>query len=242
MSGLQWVIGWACTLECFALFAILVYRKHYRRLPVFTLYAAAIALNGLALGIAYTLNAWIWEAWLIGQVVVAALRFGVALELSQVIFGAFRAAAVTARRVIFVILIVTAFTAMSVTGPGVTYHQFNGEMVPRLATGAIWILTALAALVLWYRLPLGDLQKAVLMAYAPYLLIFTVGMNVLTSSGWHLRFWVGYVDTLSFSALLLYWCRVAWRTAAETSRPDPPASDGMGDHRLLTRSDAAGGM
>jgi hypothetical protein len=237
MSGLQWVIGWVSTLLAFALFAILVYRKHSRRLPIFTLYAAGIAVNGLALGIAYTWNTRIWETWLIGQVVVATLRFGVALELSRVIFGAFRAAAITAQRVVFVILIVTAFTAMSVTGPA-TYAQFNGEMVPRLATGAIWIFTALAALVLWYRLPLGDLQKAILMGYAPYLLIFTVGMNLLTSIGWHLRSWFGYVDTLSFFALVFYWCRVAWRTAPETSRPFPPSSVGSGDHRLLSRSDA----
>src|SRR5450432_3115430 len=235
MSGLQWVIGWAGTLQGFALFAILVYRKHFRRLPVFTLYAAAIAVDTLALGIAYAWNTRIWETWLIGQVVVAALRFGVALELSQVIFGAFRAAAVTARRVVFVILIVTALTAMSVTGPDVTYVQFNGEMVPRLATGAIWIFTALAALVLWYRLPLGDLQKAILMGYAPYLLIFTVGMNLLTGIGWHLRSWVGYVDTLTFFALVHYWCRVAWRTASETSQPFPPSPTGR-DQRLMSRS------
>jgi hypothetical protein len=239
MSGLQWVIGWTGTLQGFALFAILIYRKHIRRLPIFTLYAAAIAVYALALGIAYAWNTRIWETWLVGQVVVAGLRFGVALELSHVIFGAFRAAAVTARRVIFVILIVTAFTAMSVTGPA-TYAQFNGEMVPRLATGAIWIFTALAALVLWYRVPLGDMQKAILMGYAPYLLIFTAGMNVLTSSGWHLRSWVGYFDNLSFYALVLYWCCVAWRTAPETSRPFPPSSVGMGDHWLMSRSDPAG--
>jgi hypothetical protein len=66
------------------------------------------------------------------------------------------------------------------------------------------------------------------MGYAPYLLVFTVAMNLLTSIGWHLRSWVGYIDTLSFVALVQYWCRVASRTAPETAESDgspaPPTS------------------
>jgi hypothetical protein len=210
MSGLQRAIGWIGTLQLAILFAALIVRRHYRLLPLFTLYVGTVALTSLLLGLLYS-----WETWMAYQVSVAALRFGVALELTYGIFGAFPAAASTARRVTFALLVVTAATAMSV-GPG-DYRHFNTIILPRLATGTVWILTALAALVLWYRVPLGVLQKAILIGLAPYLIVFTVMMNLLASFGWRHREWVGYVDTLSYLALITYWCWVAWRTAPEAA-------------------------
>jgi hypothetical protein len=214
MSVLQRMIGWVGLLQLFALFGALLVRRHYRRAPIFTLYAGGVALTNTVVGLHYT-----WETWMVHQVASAALRFGVALELTYAIFGAFPAAAVTARRVMLAMLVITALTVMSVSGGDVTYTRFNSETIPRLATGAVWILTALAALVLWYRLPLGELHKAILLGYAPYLLVFTVAMNLLSSIGWHLRSWVGLVDSLAFIILANYWCRVAWRTVPEDIKP-----------------------
>jgi hypothetical protein len=165
-----------------------------------------------------------WETWMLHQVVTAALRFGVALELTRCIFGAFPAAAVTARRVMLVILVFTAVTAITVSTPDATYTRLHAEAIPRLASAAIWILTALAGLVLWYRLPLAPLPRAIMMGYAPYLLIFTIGMSLLFNAGSpRIRVWVGYVDPLAFFVLVHYWCQVAWRTAAESTLVHAPA-------------------
>jgi hypothetical protein len=69
-------------------------------------------------------------------------------------------------------------------------------------------------------LPLAPLPRAELMGYAPYLLVFTIGMTLLFEAGSpHLRVWAGYVDPLAFFILTNYWLRVAWRTAAESTRP-----------------------
>jgi hypothetical protein len=210
MSGWQRLIGYLGALQLIILFAGLIARRHYRVAPIFTFYVGGVSLTSALLGVAYT-----WETWMIHQVSVAALRFGVALELTQGIFGGFPAAALTAKRVMLALLLLTAVTAMSV-GAG-DYTHFNTIMVPRLATGTVWILTALAALVLWYRLPLSTLQKAILIGLAPYLLVFTVMMNAMASLGWQHRGWVGYVDTLSYLSLLAYWCWVAWRTVPEAA-------------------------
>jgi hypothetical protein len=100
----------------------------------------------------------------------------------------------------------------------------HAESIPRMASAAIWILTALAALVLWYRLPLAPLPRAILMGYAPYLLVFTIGMSLLFDPGsQRIRVWVGYVDPLAFFVVVNYWCRVAWHTAAESSMLPAPA-------------------
>jgi hypothetical protein len=215
MSVLQLVLGWLGVLQLFALFFVLVYRRHYERMPLFTLFAGGIAVSNAMVGLHHT-----WETWMVHQVATAALRLGVALELTRCIFGAFPAAATTARRVLLAILVITAFTAISASRPDAVYTRMHAESIPRLASGAVWMLTALAGLVLWYRLPLAPLPRAILMGYAPYLLIFAIGMSLLFDSSWqHVRQWVGYIDTLAYITLVGYWIRVAWRTAPESTMP-----------------------
>jgi hypothetical protein len=224
MSAAQLAFGLFGVALLFALFGILVARGHYRRMPVFTLYAAGAGISNLIYGLHYT-----WETWMLHQVVTAALRFGIALELSYRIFGAFPAAAAAARRVMFVILLITAVIAISTARPDVTYTRLHAEAIPRLASAAVWMLTALAGLLLWYRLPLAPLPRAILMGYAPYLLIFTIGMSLLFDAGLqHFRTVIGYADNLAFVLLIVYWCRVAWRTAPEASPAHrPPATSAL---------------
>jgi hypothetical protein len=220
MSVLQQVFGWLSVLQIFVLFGVLVRRRHYQRMPLFTLYAGGSALSSVVVGLHYTR-----ETWMLQQVVMAALRFGMALELTYCIFGAFPAAAVTARRVMLVILVATALTAISASTPAAVYTRSHAEAIPRLAAAAVWILTALAVLVLWYRLPLAPLPRAILMGYAPYLLIFTISLSLLFDAGsQHLRPWLGYMDTLAFFVLINYWIRVAWRTPSEATMPYAPAA------------------
>jgi hypothetical protein len=204
----------------FVLFAVLVRRRHYQRMPLFTLYVGGDVLSNVVVALHYTR-----ETWMLQQVVTAALRFGVTLELTYCIFGAFPAAAATARRVMLVILVATALTAISASTPDAVYTRSHAEAIPRLAAAAVWILTALAVLVLWYRLPLAPLPRAILMGYAPYLLVFTIGLSLLFDAGsQHLRPWLGYVDMSAFFVLANYWCRVAWRTAPEATMSYPPSA------------------
>jgi hypothetical protein len=214
MPVVQQVVGWLGVLQGCVLLGILIFRRHYQRMPLFTLFVGGVAISNAVLGLHYT-----WETWMLHQVVTAALRFGVALELTYCIFGAFPAAAVTARRLMFAILLATALIAISTSTPDATYTRLHAEAIPRLASAAIWMLTALAGLVLWYRLPLAPLPRAILMGYAPYLLIFTIGMSLLFDAAGrqHLRAWVGYVNTLAFFVLVGYWSLVAWRTVPEAA-------------------------
>jgi hypothetical protein len=218
MSVLQQVIWCLSVLQLFGLVGVLILRRHYQRMPLFTLYAGGSVLSGVVLGLHYTR-----DAWMVQQAVMVALRFGVALELIYRIFGAFPAAAATARRVMFVILVATALTAISLSTPAAVYTRSHAEAIPRLAAGAAWTLTALAVLVLWYRLPLAPLPRAILMGYAPYLLIFTISLSLLfDASTERLRPWLGYMDLFAFIVLVNYWIRVAWRTAPEATMSYPP--------------------
>ena len=127
-------------------------------------------------------------------------------------------------RLVRTIAFVRRVMALATAPPDATYTRMHAEAVPRMASAAIWMLTALAVLVLWYRLPLAPLPRAILMWFAPYLLLFTIGMSVLFDPGsQHLRVWVGYLDPLAFFILTNYWLRVAWRTAPESALLSPPA-------------------
>jgi hypothetical protein len=218
MSLAQQAFGWLGAAQGFALLGILLWRRHYRPMPRFVLYVGGVQV----FNVVYMLHP-TWETYMLLQIVAAALRLGLALELTNCIFGAFPAAAVTARRVMLLILVATAVTAMATVPPDATYTRMHAESVPRMASAAIWMVTALAALVIWYRLPLAPLPRAILMGYAPYLLLFTILMSLLFEGpSPRVRFWVGYLDPLAFFVLINYWLRIAWRTAPESTRPLAP--------------------
>jgi hypothetical protein len=215
MTTLDVVIWTLGQLQMIALLAILIVRRHYPRLPIFTIFVGGSIASGTFLKLSYT-----WNGFMVYSVVLAALRFGLALELTRAIFGAFPAAAATARRIMFAILLVTAVIAFLMTSPSATYTRVHAEAVPRLGATVVWILTALAGLVLWYRLPLAPLPRAILIGYAPYVLFHTVGLSLLFSAeAQPYRTLIGYATSLTFMLLVAYWMRVAWRTAPETSAP-----------------------
>jgi len=218
MRVLLQVVSVFGNLQLLALLTILIVRRHYQRMPIFTIYVAGIFASGIYLRLNYT-----WNGFMIHAVVQGALRFGVALELTRCIFGAFPAAATTARRVLFAILLVTAVIAFLMTSPSATYTRVHAEAVPRLGATAIWMLTALAGLVLWYRLPLAPLPRAILLGYAPYVLIYTICMSLFFSAeAQPYRNLISRADTLSYDLIACYWIWVAWRTAPETSAPQLP--------------------
>jgi hypothetical protein len=220
MSAPQIVIGVLSLLAEAVLIAGLIKRGHYRDAPVFLAYVVGVLVTNTALGLWYR-----WDVWLIHQAVTATFRFAVAMAVGISVFRNFPGAVVTARRVTFAVLALTLVAVVSLPGAQPTYTDIVAVVIPRIANGTVWLFTAIAALVLWYRLPLSRLQKAILVGFAPYLLVFTVTMNLLSSVGWHVRAYVGYADTLAYLALLIYWNRVAWR--AEARAPIEPPRPGI---------------
>ena len=219
MTVTQQVVGWLSVVQSALLFGTLLWRGHYRRLPLFTMYVAGSNAFDVVYGLHPT-----WETWMLLQVVNAALRFGIALELTYRLFGAFPGAAATARRVMLAILVFTAVTAIATAPLDVTYTRMHAEAIPRMASAAVWMLTVLAGLVLWYRLPLSPLPRAILMGLAPFLLLSTIGMSLLFGpEAARARAWVVYLIPLASFVLTNYWLRVAWRTAPESPKiPAPP--------------------
>ncbi len=197
-------------------------RARHRICPTFVLYLGAVLLADLP-QLLWPERFHTTAFWILTQVLINAFRFGVALELSFRTFQAFPGARSTARGVLLLLLAVTLVTVIAVSGDDnhgavsgpPTFQLIAGRIQPRLLNGTIWLFTAIAATILWYRLPVDPFHKAILVGFVPYLLIFTTGLNLLDSYSWDpgLQTYVSYAQTGAYFFLMAYWARTAWLPA-----------------------------
>jgi len=157
------------------------------------------------------------EFWQGKEMLISVLRFAMAIELAFRTFQSFPGAMATARRVLLPVMALTLVAVLAV--PAGDYNTFVGQFLPRVLNGTVWLFTAIAALILWYRLPIHPFHKVVLIAYIPYLLIFTVAANALGAPlGWQRSAYMRYADQLAYVLLLLCWNYAVWRTQPAPSR------------------------
>jgi hypothetical protein len=141
---------------------------------------------------------------------INALRFGVALELMYRTFRAFPSAHRTARLVFLTLLCVTLVAVLPATAHQPDVYTLVNKVQPRVISATVWLITALAALILWYRLPVESFHKAILLGWVPYLLIFSAALNYVGDYGRDFLTLTNYVHTLAFLGLLIYWAKAAW--------------------------------
>ena len=185
----------------------------------FTLYLAAVLLSDLLVFL-WPEQFHFWKFWIVKESVHNLLKFGIALELTLRTFRAFPAARRTAASLVLGVLLLTWFSVgptphLQTTDP----KDLAMNLQPYILFGTLWLFIAISMLVLWYRLPVVPLHKALLLGFVPYLLIFTVAMNLLRSLGGDVRVGAGYVKSAAYAALLAYWTYAAWR-------PGPPPLGG----------------
>lgn len=157
-------------------------------------------------------DAWFW---LVQQALYDALKMAIAVELAFRAFQAFPAARATARRILFALLILTSLALVGVP-PGVSggspelYAAALLEWEPRVLMGTIWLLNALALLVIWYRVPLHPYHRAILLGFVPYLLVFTTILRMLRHYGWEILPLVQSAEPAAYMLLVGWWCYAAW--------------------------------
>lgn len=157
-----------------------------------------------------------WENYLLKEIVHNLLKFAIALELAYRTFHAFPGALRTARGVFLVLLLLIAAVTLTAPLPARNPDDIDIEWHARMLNGTIWIFTAIAAMILWYRLPVHPLHKAILVGFVPYLLVFSVGMRALVEMGEGAR-WLQRSHTIAYLLVLLYWNIAAWSRAPATA-------------------------
>jgi hypothetical protein len=163
-------------------------------------------------------NSAFWQA---KETALNFVRFAMALELAYRTFRAFPGALATVRLTLLIVLVATLGAVLAVSGP-TDYESFLADLQPRVLNGSVWLFSAIAALILWYRLPVDAFHKAVLVGYVPYLLVFSLTINVLGAlgrAGWERALGLLYVNQIAYLALLAHWARAAWRRVEVPTRP-----------------------
>lgn len=168
--------------------------------------------------------------WFIKELSINLLRFGVALELAYRTFRAFPGARSTARGVLLLLIGITLVSVLAVT-PQVSaensddrIEQVVGRLQPRVLNGTVWLLTGIAAVVLWYRLPVDHFHKVILVGLVPFLLIFTLGLSAIETNKWSpgVVESVNHVHTLAYQFLLAFWAWAAWAPFRAPTRSQEP--------------------
>lgn len=198
-------------------------RGHYRTWYSFTCFVLAVLVTSVLM-LFWPARFYEQDFWRAKETLHDFLRFAMALELAIRTFRSFPAALSTLRWVTLMVLAATLVAVVSVAGTAVDDTAFLTQLRPRVMNGSIWLFTAIAALILWYRLPIRPFHKAILLSYVPYLLVFTVAMNALGAVGWERGWPVRYANQVAYAVMLVYWSYAAWMVAEAPARsPRLPA-------------------
>jgi hypothetical protein len=156
------------------------------------------------------------------------LRFAVLLEIFYFAFRSFPGARSTAR---LLLLFLLAPTLIIVGGPGWEMSRQSPEYWEEIIRnvqlsqliGVVWLLLGITMLILWYRLPVDRMHKAILLGWLPYLIVFSLGQHVAYIRGWKTNIeQISYFTNGAYFLLLTYWARAAWAPAGVHARfPEP---------------------
>jgi len=205
-----------------------------RRLSIcwsFPIYLVAVLVPS-ALFLAWPERFYHLDFWLAKESLHALLKFCIAVEITLKAFRAFPSALATVRRVVLFVLTTTYVVILAVpvnraAGDADLNITLTTQVLPRIHNGTVWLFTGIAGVILWYRLPVNALHKAILVGFVPYLLVFTVGLNIL-SSNWSSP--LNHAYTSAYFLLLTYWAYVAWKPALAPLQA-PPGASSLGSER-----------
>lgn len=217
MTALQRLISYVGNALILAVLLGLIVRKRYASCYSFAPYLVIVLVPELVMAL-WPERFFRWDFWILKEAALNLLKFAIALELALRAFRAFPGARATARRVLFGVLAVTYLGVLAVPVQTANYAIQASQVQIRILNGTVWLFTGISALILWYRLPVEPMQKAILIGFVPYLLVFTVAMNALEAFGWHLREYASYAQALAYVLLTGYWCRAVWRPEVTTRR------------------------
>jgi hypothetical protein len=208
MSEAQWVVAQLAKVSLLALLVAMAMRGRLALCWTLTAYVVATFVgNSLA---TFWPHLFFTPAfWILKQGVYDSLKIGIALELAWRVFAAFPGAWRVAR-VLILILLLGSTLALAWLTPHSSYLNV-WQWQPSVVTAQVWLFTALALLIVVYQIPIGDWQRAVVVGFAPYLLVYVTLMNLLERRGVRFRSAVGLMDSVAFVGLILFWTYAAWR-------------------------------
>jgi hypothetical protein len=228
MSPLASVIGQISTVLLLATLVGLIVRGHWRAWSSFAVYTSVLAVFAILYFVDQE-HFYQHSVWMMQESLTNAVRFAMALEVAGRTFRAFPGARSTLNVVVAVVMAATLALALPSYDPDHSYVNFIENLQPRLLSGSVWLFTAIAALILWYRLPVLPFRKAILLSYLPYLIFEAAFLNLLKLYGWPQI--LQNLNQLVYLGLVSFWTYTAWKVPVIID-PEPPSSTAPPGTRL----------
>ena len=224
MSTAQIAILAGSTILLALVLAGLLVRGRTRLCLTFTIQVAAVVVSS-SLILFWPGRFYVWSFYLAKEAVLNFLIMAVALELTLRVFQAFPTAIRTARRAFLVVLGITVIAVVNAPsrppteGRDAWAEELVLALLPRVTNGNAWLFGAIFALILYYRIPLHHLHKAIAAGFMAYLLLFTFALDLVKRADPALYWATSYANSIAYTLLLVYWIWAVWR------RDDPLAVD-----------------
>lgn len=159
------------------------------------------------------------DLWLAKETLHHALKIAIVLELTARTVAVFPGARRTAQWALLGVLCLVLATLARAAGRP-EYVAIYADLLPRAVSGIVWLFCALGFVILWYRLPVKPLHKAILLGFVAYLVLYAGCFAAIGVLGWQVRLTANLVAGSLYTALQVYWLWAAWRPAtAEAAEP-----------------------
>ena len=213
MTSLNLALAHAVKLALLVAFAGVLARGRVRQCWAFPAYLATVLVAN-SLGSFWPERFHTPGAWVVVQGAFDLLKMAIVLELAWRAFAVFPGAMRSARVVLLALLVASTVSIAFLTPP--SSYATVWDFQPSIVAGTLWLLTATALLVVWYQIPVHDWQRAIMLGFAPYLLVFVVTLDMLRRRGWSSVATAGLLDQLAYLALIAFWAWAAWRRDSAT--------------------------
>jgi len=149
------------------------------------------------------------EFYLLSQGLYDILTLLVGVEIAHRVFRRFPGARPLAHVVVLAILVLStaAFLAIPRQVPYETWFEWQ----PRIVASTVWLFTAVGFLILWFRVPVHQWHRRILLGFTPYLLVSVTVLGILRDLGWDFRIVVGAIDVVAYIVLVSWWAWAASR-------------------------------
>lgn len=215
MAGSQRILGGLAVLLIVVILTGLWRRGRLRLAYTWVGYLGAVAISDSLIA-AWPSIFYTWHFWVSKELLLGLLKLGLGLEIGTLAFRRFPGANRVARGLAALTLVMTAVVLVTASGaPAGSLAAMALEAHARLSHATALLLISLGMLVLWYRVPVHRLHRAILRGLATYLLVFSSALRALFDllSPANRTWWevLTKLDGLAYVAMLAYWAREAWR-------------------------------
>lgn len=150
------------------------------------------------------------QAFMVKQGIYDSLLFGMSLELAIRTFSVFTGIARFVRLAL-ASAVALSTTVILLTAPASSDYASVVRFQPGITAAGIWCLAFVGLLIVWYQIPVPTFTRAIILGYVPYLMIFTVCVDLTTRLGWGALQNLNILNAVAYDAVAGYWVYSAWR-------------------------------